>query len=105
MGRFIYFKISWDSTRIIELQPGIKLLNPKMEDKVLYWKWLKLPNLIGLVTDSAVYHWNTECDSVPSKVFDRLTDFKGIKIINYHTSHDLKQLLLIGNTARDTNTL
>ena len=91
--------------RIIELQPGIELLNPKMDDKVLYWKWLKLPNLIGLVTHSAVYHWNTECDSAPSKVFDRLTDFKGIKIINYHTSHDQKQLLLIGNTAKDTNTL
>ena len=66
---------------------------------IKFFQFSKFSNNLGIRSESS------QCDSAPSKVFDRLTDFKGIKIINYHTSHDQKQLLLIGNTAKDTNTL
>ena len=84
--------------QIFNMELKAKMKAHNMTDDVVFWKWLT-PNLVGLVTDSAVYHWTIEGDSAPSKVFDRHTNLNGCQIINYRASHDLKWLLLIGISA------
>ena len=43
----------------MELKAKMKQHN--MTEDVVFWKWLT-PNLVGLVTDAAVYHWTIEGD-------------------------------------------
>ena len=92
-----------------------------MTDDVVFWKWLT-PSLVGLVTETSVYHWGIEGESAPQKIFDRhgsltglnefyrifysfcwlikiLQSFLGCQIINYRASSDLKWLLLVGISA------
>jgi clathrin heavy chain len=44
-----------------------------MNEDIVYWKWLSEKSL-GLVTDTAVYHWDVYDASQenPVKMFDRL---------------------------------
>ena len=69
-----------------------------MTEDVIFWKWYS-PTTLGLVTDTAVYHWSIEGDSTPIKVFDRHASLAGCQIINYRVNPDEKWMLLIGISA------
>jgi hypothetical protein len=66
-----------------------------MHEDISFWKWINNDTL-GVVTDSAVYHWAGTGDSAPVKVFDRHANLAGHQIINYRASSDEKWLVLVG---------
>lgn len=76
-----------------------KVKSHAMHEDVVFWKWISLSTL-GIVTETAVYHWSMEGDGQPQKVFDRNANLAGSQIINYRVSGDEKWLLLIGISAQ-----
>lgn len=74
-----------------------------MGEEVLFWKWIT-PVTIGLVTETAVYHWNLEVGSAeaeaPRRVFERHSSLSGCQIINYRSDSSGRWLLLVGITAQ-----
>lgn len=76
-----------------------KIKSHLMHEDVVYWKWINVKT-IGLITDTAVYHWSMEGDSQPIKMFERHNSLSGCQIINYRVNHDEKWLLLVGISAQ-----
>ena len=66
-----------------------------MPEQVVFWKWIT-PKLLGLVTQTSVYHWSIEGDSEPTKMFDRTANLANNQIINYRCDPAEKWLVLIG---------
>lgn len=66
-----------------------------MHEDISFWKWINNETL-GIVTDTAVYHWSGSGETPPQKVFDRHANLAGHQIINYRASADEKWLVLIG---------
>lgn len=58
--------------QIFDLEQKQKLKSTTMSEDVSFWKWVSETTL-GLVTDSAIYHWNVfdPTQAAPVKVFDR----------------------------------
>ena len=52
--------------------------------------------MVGLVTDTCVYHWAMEGESVPQKIFERHASLSGSQIINYRVNADQKWMVLVG---------
>lgn len=77
----------------IELRSRMKTYN--MTEDCIFWKWVSV-NTIGIVTETSVYHWSTEGDSQPVKMFDRHQSLVGCQIINYRTDESLQWLLVNG---------
>jgi clathrin heavy chain len=82
-----------------------------MHDDVTFWKWIS-PTTLGIVTETAVYHWtcyapssapDTPTQEAPVKVFDRHASLAGNQIINYRTTPDEKWLVLVGISSNTTN--
>ncbi|GAA6001306.1 clathrin heavy chain [Rhodotorula paludigena] len=82
-----------------------------MGEDVTFWKWIS-PTTIGIVTETAVYHWtcyapasapNTPTSDTPVKVFDRHASLAGNQIINYRVTPDEKWLVLVGISSNTTN--
>lgn len=74
-----------------------------MNEDIAFWKWVS-DSTIGMVTDTAVYHWSiTDQTSPPQKVFDRHPTLQGSQIINYRVTPDEKWLVLIGISSNTTN--
>ena len=50
-----------------------------MDQDVTFWKWIS-ESTIGLVTDSAVYHWDVfdQSQASPVKVFERNPHIGGV---------------------------
>jgi clathrin heavy chain len=71
-----------------------------MTEDCVFWKWVSI-NTIGIVTETCVYHWSTEGDSQPVKMFDRHASLLGCQIINYRTDDSLQWLLVNGNKQRN----
>lgn len=73
-----------------------------MQEDVVYWKWFS-DSSIGLVTDTAVYHWNIfDASQVsPQKVFERNQNLAGCQIINYRVSADEKWMVVVGISQRE----
>ena len=70
-----------------------------MNEEIVFWKWVT-NSIIGLVTETAVFHWDGTGDSAPQKVFDRHASLVGSQIINYRINSDEKWMLLIGISAQ-----
>ncbi|XP_025089563.1 clathrin heavy chain 1 [Pomacea canaliculata] len=98
------------TSKVIALKAGktLQIFNIEMKSKmkahtltedVIFWKWISV-NIIGLVTESSVYHWAMEGDSQPQKVFDRHSTLAGCQVINYRTDAKQQWLLLIGISAQ-----
>ncbi|XP_021913696.1 clathrin heavy chain isoform X2 [Zootermopsis nevadensis] len=92
----------------VEAQKTLQIFNIEMKSKmkahtmaedVIFWKWISL-NTLALVTESSVFHWSMEGDSVPQKMFDRHSSLNGCQIINYRTDPKQTWLLLIGISAQ-----
>jgi clathrin heavy chain len=58
--------------QIFDLEQKQKLKSTTMTEDVVFWKWTSETTL-GLITDSAIYHWDVfdPTQASPVKVFDR----------------------------------
>ena len=65
-----------------------------MQD-ISFWKWVS-ESTLGIVTETAVYHWSATGDAAPVKVFDRHANLAAHQIINYMASSDEKWLVVVG---------
>ena len=68
-------------------------------DDIVFWKWTAVNN-IGMVTETAVYHWSIDGDSAPVKVFDRHASLAGCQIINYRVNPEGNWMVLVGISAQ-----
>ncbi|EJD47981.1 clathrin heavy chain [Auricularia subglabra TFB-10046 SS5] len=85
----------------IELKQKVK--SHMMNEDVVFWKWISTSTL-GLVTETAVYHWSiSDQTSPPQKIFDRHANLAGAQIINYRATADDKWLVLVGIAGNTTN--
>ena len=69
----IALKAQGRTVQIFDLGAKQKLKSAVMNEDIVYWKWFSETSL-GLVTDSAVYHWDVydATQQNPVKMFDRL---------------------------------
>lgn len=85
-----------DTLQVFNLDTKTKLKAYQMPETVEFWKWTS-PTMLGLVTATAVYHWDVEgASDAPTKVFDRTPNLVGAQIISYRVSPDAKWAVLIG---------
>lgn len=69
----IALKAQGRTVQIFDLAAKQKLKSAVMNEDIVYWKWFN-EKCLGLVTDTAVYHWDVydANQQNPVKVFDRL---------------------------------
>jgi clathrin heavy chain len=92
---------SGNNLQIFNLEVRQRLKSATMNDGVVFWKWIS-PTLIVIVTNASVYHWTTEGQTEPEKVFDRATEIDaGVQILNYHVDADMKWYMLNGVARTD----
>ncbi|CAA7057232.1 unnamed protein product [Microthlaspi erraticum] len=84
-----------DHLQIFNIEAKSKIKSHQMPEQVVFWKWIS-PTMLGLVTQTSVYHWSIEGDSPPVKVFDRTANLANNQIINYKCDPSEKWLVLIG---------
>lgn len=70
--QIIALKAQQRTLQIFDLENKQKLKSAVVTEDVVFWKWFSEQSL-GLVTDTAVYHWNVfdPAQDKPVKVFDR----------------------------------
>lgn len=91
--------------QIFNIEAKAKVKSHLMHEDVTFWKWISNTSL-GIVTETAVYHWSMEGEASPAKVFDRHASLAGSQIINYRVSPDEKWMVLVGisgNTSGQPN--
>lgn len=78
----IALKAQSRTIQIFDLAAKQKLKSALMSEDVVYWKWFSESSL-GLVTDTAVYHWDVFDANQPNPVkqFDRLQNLS-VRISN-----------------------
>ncbi|KAJ8540473.1 hypothetical protein K7X08_030392 [Anisodus acutangulus] len=84
-----------DHLQIFNIEAKQKIKSHQMPEQVVFWKWIT-PKMLGLVTQTSVYHWPIEGDSEPVKMFDRTANLANNQIINYRCDPSEKWLVLIG---------
>lgn len=84
-----------DHLQIFNIELKAKMKSYQMPEQVIFWKWITV-KLLGLVTQTAVYHWSIEGDSEPVKMFEKTASLNGNQIINYRCDPSEKWLVLIG---------
>ncbi|KAA8549428.1 hypothetical protein F0562_001099 [Nyssa sinensis] len=84
-----------DHLQIFNIEQKTKIKSHQMPEQVVFWKWIT-PKMLGLVTQTAVYHWSIEGDSEPVKMFERTANLANNQIINYRCDPTEKWLVLIG---------
>ncbi|XP_024023044.1 clathrin heavy chain 1 [Morus notabilis] len=84
-----------DHLQIFNIELKTKLKSHLMPEQVVFWKWIT-PKLLGLVTQTSVYHWSIEGESEPVKMFERTANLANNQIINYRCDPSEKWLVLIG---------
>jgi len=89
--------------QIFNIETKQKVKSHLNAEDVVFWKWVS-DTTIGMVTDTAVYHWTiADQTSPPQKVFDRHPTLTGAQIINYRVTPDEKWLVLVGIVGNTTN--
>ena len=68
----IALKAQQRTLQIFDLGQKTKIKSATMNEDVAFWKWVSVDPL-GLVTETAVYHWNIydPTQAAPVKMFDR----------------------------------
>ncbi len=84
-----------DHLQIFNIELKAKMKSYQMPEQVVFWKWITA-KLLGLVTQTSVYHWSIEGEAEPLKMFDRTANLSGNQIINYRCDPSEKWLVLIG---------
>jgi len=82
---------------IVERQ---KIKAYQMTDQIVFWKWIS-PTVLGIITQSAVYHWSLEGTSDPVKMFDKHSILNDCQIINYRCDSQMKWLCVVGIAQRE----
>ncbi|KAL1972352.1 hypothetical protein VTN31DRAFT_6766 [Thermomyces dupontii] len=97
----IALKAQSRTIQIFDLDAKQKLKSAVMNEDVVYWKWFSETSL-GLVTDTAVYHWNvfSPTEASPVKQFDRLPSLNGCQIINYRVNDDETWSVIVGISSQ-----
>jgi len=89
--------------QVFNIETKTKVKSHLNNEDVVFWKWIS-DTTIGLVTDTAVFHWTiSDATSPPTKIFDRHATLAGAQIINYRVSADEKWLVLVGISGNTTN--
>ena len=89
-----------DHLQIFNIELKSKMKSHQMPESVVFWRWLS-PTMLGIVTNTAVYHWSVEGDAAPAKIFDRTANLNGNQIIAYRASEDMQWFTLIGIAPGD----
>lgn len=84
-----------DNLQVFNLATKQKLKSLQFSQSVIFWKWVT-PSRLGLVTATAVYHWDVEGAADPVKVFDRATNLENTQIISYRVDPTGKWCVLVG---------
>ena len=84
-----------DYLQIFNIEMKSKMKSFQMPEQVVYWKWFS-PSALGIVTNSAVYHWSMEGATEPVKMFDRSQQLANNQIISYKVDPSEKWMILIG---------
>ncbi|KAL5997905.1 hypothetical protein ACLOJK_008839 [Asimina triloba] len=84
-----------DHLQIFNIEMKVKMKSHQMPEQVVFWKWIT-PKMLGLVTQTSVYHWSIEGESEPVEMFDRTANLASNQIINYCCDPSEKWLVLIG---------
>eukprot|EP01134_Creolimax_fragrantissima_P001261 CFRG1261T1 len=84
--------------QIFNLELKSKMKSHLMDQDVVFWTWIDVKT-VGLVTSTAVFHWDMDGDSQPAKIFDRHANLANTQIINYRTDTDKKWCCLVGIAA------
>lgn len=90
-----------DSLQIFNIDQKAKIKGHDMEP-VVFWKWIT-PTMLGIVTNTSVFHWSIEDQNAPVKVFDRTANLSGSQIISYKASEDMQWFTLIGIAQGDAS--
>ncbi|KAJ8312567.1 hypothetical protein KUTeg_009940, partial [Tegillarca granosa] len=69
----------------------------KLFERVVYWTWLN-SDIIAMVTESAVFHWELFQDRSPEKIFLRHHRLTFSEIISYKADPSLKWMAVTGLT-------
>ncbi|KAK9849535.1 hypothetical protein MYU51_014085 [Penicillium brevicompactum] len=93
----IALKAQGRTVQIFDLGAKQKIKSAVMNEDIVYWKWFSETSL-GMVTDSAVYHWDVydATQQNPVKMFDRLPNLSGCQIINYRVNAEAKWMVVVG---------
>ncbi|EOO02633.1 putative clathrin heavy chain protein [Phaeoacremonium minimum UCRPA7] len=93
----IALKAQSRTLQIFDLEQKAKLKSATMGEDVVFWKWIS-DTTIGLVTDSAVFHWDVfdQTQAAPVEVFKRNPNLVGCQIINYRVNVDAKWMVVVG---------
>jgi len=84
-----------DNLQVFNLAAKQKLKSVQFGQSVVFWKWIT-PSRLGLVTATAVYHWDVEGTADPVKVFDRSSNLENTQIISYKVDPTGKWCVLVG---------
>jgi len=90
--------------QIFDLEKRAKLKSVQISETVVFWKWVSA-NTIGIVTETAVYHWYLSDKAEPAKVFDRHNSLAPTQIMNYRADRHEQWLALIGIAATPSQTV
>ncbi|EPS71155.1 hypothetical protein M569_03602, partial [Genlisea aurea] len=60
---------SQDHLQIFNIEAKSKMKSYQMPEQVVFWKWIS-PKMLGLVTQTSVYHWAIEGEGEPVKMFE-----------------------------------
>ncbi|KLO17941.1 clathrin heavy chain [Schizopora paradoxa] len=89
--------------QVFNMDTKQKVKSHANNEDVVFWTWVS-DSMIGMVTDTAVYHWSiSDATSPPQKVFDRHPTLAGTQIINYRVSPCEKWMVLVGISQNTTN--
>lgn len=95
-------KAQGKTIQVFDLGSKSKLKSTVMSEDVVFWKWYSETSL-GLVTDTAVYHWNIfdPTQDAPVKMFERSANLNGNQIINYRVSDDEQWFVIVGISQKE----
>ncbi|RKF81067.1 putative clathrin heavy chain [Golovinomyces cichoracearum] len=95
--QIIALKAQSRTLQIFDLADKQKLKSTTMNEDVVFWKWFSETSL-GLVTETAVYHWDIfdANQPAPVEIFKRGLNLNGCQIINYRASNDGKWMVIVG---------
>lgn len=85
----IALKAQGRTIQIFDLGAKQKLKSAVVNEDIVYWKWFSETSL-GLVTDTAVYHWDVydSTQQNPVKMFDRLPNLSVCGLSGYNGSRN-----------------
>eukprot|EP00184_Porphyridium_aerugineum_P006141 CAMPEP_0184699800 /NCGR_PEP_ID=MMETSP0313-20130426/5924_1 /TAXON_ID=2792 /ORGANISM="Porphyridium aerugineum, Strain SAG 1380-2" /LENGTH=1782 /DNA_ID=CAMNT_0027158925 /DNA_START=278 /DNA_END=5626 /DNA_ORIENTATION=+ len=83
------------SLQLFDLEKQQQKKQVQVMENVVFMSWIS-ENTLGIVTETAVYHWSAKDATEPVKMFDRHDNLKGSQIISYKADSSEQWLALGG---------